>query len=109
MRPRWWVVTIFLTAIVVPGIGLVWTTLAGPISPCVLTATFVAILWYSVETRRLWKDRSAPLSWTGILGLRATELKPNDLAGAPFGGFHVWLPIRNVGHTPRSTYRSRSG
>jgi hypothetical protein len=70
----------------------------------VLTATFVAILWTTLETRRLvdGQERAAELArhpW-----LEATNLRPKDIAprsgDAPFGGYHIWLPITNVGHTP---------
>jgi len=99
-----WIVVIVVGAAGVGAISLICTELAGAINTAVVMATFLAVLWYAIETRRLvvGQERASELDrhpW-----LEATNLKPERIAppseGTPLGGFHVWLPITNVGHTP---------
>lgn len=104
MRTRWWVVITVAVAIGLLAVGIVAPTLASPINTAILTATFVAILWYAVETRRLveGQERTAEIArhpWLVATNLKP-ELIPHTESEAPFGGYHIWLPITNVGPTP---------
>lgn len=104
MKTRWWVVITVVAAIALPAIGIVSPNLANPISTAVLTATFVAIFWYAIETRRLVgvQERAAELDrhpWLEATNLKPEQIPPSD-GEAAFGGYHIWLPITNVGHTP---------
>jgi hypothetical protein len=85
-------------------IGVVWPKSAGPINTAVLTATFVAIFWYAIETQRLVKGQERAAEIGRHPWLEATNLKPELIppahGEASFGGYHMWLPITNVGHTP---------
>lgn len=101
MSAGWWAAVALVAAIGLPAIGLRWTSLAGPINTAVTTATFVAVFWYAIETRRLvaGQERTAEIDrhpW-----LEATNLKPEEIPPTEgFGGYHIWLPIKNVGQTP---------
>ncbi len=50
-------------ALALPAIGIVCPNFANLITTAVLTATFVAVLWYAIETRRLvvGQERAAEL------------------------------------------------
>lgn len=104
MRTRWWVVITVVGAIGLPAIGIVCPKLAAPINTAVLTATFVAIFWYAIETRRLVQGQERAAEIGRHPWLEATNLKPEPIpptnGEASFGGYHIWLPITNVGHTP---------
>jgi len=99
-----WVILAVVGAIALALIGLAFTTFSTPINIAVTTATFVAVLWYAIETRRLvlGQERTAEISrhpW-----LEATNLKPEAKGPGdwefPLRGYHIWLPITNVGGTP---------
>lgn len=104
MKTRWWFVITVVAAIALPAIGIVWPNLASLVITAVLTATFVAIFWYAIETRRLveGQERAAELDrhpWLEATNLKPEQIPPGD-GEAAFGGYHIWLPITNVGHTP---------
>jgi len=92
-----------VVSVALPAIGLVCPTLANPIGTAVTSATFVAVLWYAIETRRLVGGQERAVEIARHPWLEATNLKPEPIApgeGKVFGGFRIWLPITNVGSTP---------
>src|SRR5262249_3927293 len=93
-----------VAAVAVLLIGARFDRLSTPLNSAVVTATFVAVLWYAIETHKLvvGQERTAEISrhpW-----LEATNLKPELRQVSDWGfscrGYHVWLPITNVGTTP---------
>jgi len=104
MSSRWWIVLMVSSGVVFGAIGLFSSKLAGPLNIAATTAAFMAVLWYAIETRRLvlGQERTAEISrhpW-----LEATNLKPEVRHSGDWEfahhGYHVWLPITNVGNTP---------
>ncbi len=112
MKTQWWVAITVVGAIGLPAVGILYPNFAAPITTAVLTATFIAMSWNAIETGKLvdGQERTAEISrhpW-----LKAADLKPEPISptaqaafGGPtgraaFGGWHIWLPITNVGHTP---------
>ncbi len=84
-------------------IGVFSPMLSGPINNAVVTATFVAVLWYAVETRRLVRGQERTAKISRHPWLEATNLKPEVIQPSheiPLSGYHIWLPITNVGDTP---------
>ena len=78
--------------------------LAAGISLFVLGATLLAVLWYSLETRRLVRTQrdAAEITdhpWLHVAGWPAEHPLDAD-AAIPFGGVEARLPIQNVGRTP---------
>ncbi len=77
---------------------------AAGISLFVLGATLLAVLWYSLETRRLVRTQrdAAEITdhpWLHVAGWPAEHPLDAD-AAIPFGGVEARLPIQNVGRTP---------
>jgi len=104
MNSRWWIVIAVGGAVVLGLVGLLFDKLSGPINTAVVTATFVAILWYAIETRKLVSGQERTAEIARYPWLEATNLKPEARKTSdwqlPLSGYHVWLPITNVGSTP---------
>jgi hypothetical protein len=76
---------------------------ATGINAGLLAATFVAILWYSIQTRRLVDAQERSTEIDKHPWLLATTLDAQWLAAGddfPLGGEHLWLPIKNSGVSP---------
>jgi hypothetical protein len=104
-RIAWiWIVSIVVGALILGAISLARTQLAGAINAAVVMATFLAVLWYAIETRELVEGQERATELDRHPWLEATNLRPERIAppseGRPLGGFQIWLPITNVGHTP---------
>ena len=84
-----------------PG-GSAW---ASGLTAGLLAATFLAILWYSWETRRLVdaQQEASEIARHPWLSATALKLQRVTLAGA----FDLWLPIHNNGTTPAYIARIR--
>jgi hypothetical protein len=93
-----------LSALALGAMGLLCSKLAGPLSIAATTATFIAVLWYAIETRRLVLGQERTVEISRHPWLEATTLKPEVRRSGdwefPLDGYHVWLPITNVGNTP---------
>lgn len=90
----------FGAAFAAPGVSA-W---ANGITAGLLAATFVAILWYSWETRRLLdsQQESAEIMrhpWLSATTLNVVEVTPRP-PGAPYGRLAFRLRIDNQGQTP---------
>jgi hypothetical protein len=77
---------------------------AAGITPFVLGATLLAVLWYSLETRRLVRAQrdAAEITdhpWLHVAGWPVERPLIEGSMGI-FRGVEVHLPIQNVGHTP---------
>jgi hypothetical protein len=80
--------------------GSAW---AAGLNAGLLAATFLAILWYSLETRRLVDGQRETNEIARHPWLAATSLKPDEIqptVTAPLGGLRLWLPSENHGTTP---------
>ncbi len=103
MSTRWWIGVTVSGAVSLGAIGVFSPMLSGPINDAVVTATFVAVLWYAVETRRLVRGQERTAKISRHPWLEATNLKPEVIQPSheiPLSGYHIWLPITNVGDTP---------
>ena len=105
MTPRRWIALVLVGAAVTIGVGAISPSIGSAIGAGMLTATFVAILWYTFETRRLVDVQERAGEFDRHPWLKATDLAPTEIApgadqGSPFGGSHIWLPITNMGRTP---------
>jgi hypothetical protein len=115
MTPRGWT-TLALAVGVVAGVltGAVaysaatqaaWAAgLSSGLTAALVAATFVAILWYSYETRNLLDVHRQSSELDRHPWLSATALRIDHPASIPdgylHGGQNVWLPIVNEGKTP---------
>jgi len=97
-----------LAAAVLAGFATDWarpsqSAWAVGVSQGLLALTLLAILWYSLETRRLVRQQrdAAEITdhpWLSALWVEVADVPPGD--AVPFGGIQASLPIENRGRTP---------
>jgi hypothetical protein len=102
---RYWLAGIIIAGLVSgTGVYSLSTAWASATNAGLIAATLVGIVWYSWETSKLVEAQRRSIEIDKHPWLTATNLAPQDIPGGAdpglFGGFRLFLPIRNVGETP---------